>query len=269
MSSEARRYFAEDFASTDEDERLPVLAGNYDPGTFRLLEDCGVGLGWRCAEVGAGIGSVAAWLADAVGPDGSVVALDIDTSHLDQLAQRANVEVRQHDITAEAIGDASFDLVHTRLVIEHLPEPQRLLAMLANATRAGGLLVVECTDMLATAAADPSDSRSRGFDEFMATSFAAVEAMSTMDFGFPRRMPRHFDQLDFDAGGTRVTGRIARGGDSKALEYALPVVTMRSTFIEHGHFTADAIDGYLACLADPDFWFVANNVIAAWGRRPA
>ena len=20
--------------------------------------------------------------------------------------------------------------------------------------------------------------------------------------------------------------------------------------------------------ADPDFWFVANNVVAAWGRRP-
>jgi SAM-dependent methyltransferase len=267
-ASESRRYFAEDFTSTDEDARLPVLAGNYDPGTFRLLEDCGVAPGWRCAEVGAGSGSVAAWLADTVGREGSVVAFDIDISHLDHLAARSNVEVRQHDIIAEPIGVGSFDLVHTRLVIEHLPDPERLLQMLASATRPGGLLVIECTDMLATAAADPSDVRSRGFDEFMARSFAAIEGSSTMDFGFSRRMPSHFEALGFEEGGVRVTGRVARGGDSKALEYALPVVTMRSTFIGHGHFTDDEIDAYLACLADPAFWFVANNVIAAWGRRP-
>jgi hypothetical protein len=100
MSSQSRRYFAEDFAVTGEHERLAVLAGNYDPGTFRLLEDVGVVPGWRCAEVGAGRGSVAAWLADAVGPEGSVEALDIDISHLDHLASRPNVDVRQHDIVA-------------------------------------------------------------------------------------------------------------------------------------------------------------------------
>jgi ubiquinone/menaquinone biosynthesis C-methylase UbiE len=157
MSSESRRYFAERFASSGEQERLAVLAGNYDPGTFRLLEHCGVTTGWTCAEVGAGGGSVAAWLADAVGPAGAVIALDVDVSHLDHLARRSNVEVRQLDIVTEPIGDASFDLVHTRLVIEHLPAPEHLLAMLAQATRPGGMLVVECTDMLATVAADPSD----------------------------------------------------------------------------------------------------------------
>jgi hypothetical protein len=47
------------------------------------------------------------------------------------------------------------------------------------------------------------------------------------------------------------------------------VMEMSATFVERGHATADAIEVYLACLADPEFWFVANNVIAAWGRRPA
>jgi SAM-dependent methyltransferase len=269
MNAESRRYFAEDLDSIGEHERLAVLAGNYDPATFRLLADCGIEPGWRCAEVGAGSGTVAAWLADAVGPKGSVVAFDIDTSHLDHLRQRSNVEVRDHDIVAEPIGRSGFDLVHTRLVIEHLPEPERLLAMLAEATRPSGLLVVECTDMPATAAADRSDPRSGRFDDFMAMSFAAVESMSTMDVGFARRLPRLFDRLGFEATGSQVVGRVARGGDTKALEYALPVVAMRSTFIDQGHTTGAEIDAYLACLADPDFWFVSNNVIAAWGRRPA
>jgi hypothetical protein len=35
--------------------------------------------------------------------------------------------------------------VHTRLVIEHRPDPERLLEMLANDTRPGADLVVEST----------------------------------------------------------------------------------------------------------------------------
>jgi hypothetical protein len=91
--------------------------------------------------------------------------------------------------------------------------------------------------------------------------------MSTFDFGFARRLPRLFDALGFDASGSQVVGRVARGGDSKAREYVVPVA-MQSTLIEQGHTTQDAIDEYLGSLADPDFWFVANNVVAAWGRRP-
>ena len=62
----------------------------------------------------------------------------------------------------------------------------------------GGLLIIESTDMLTTAAADPADPRSRKFDEFMAMSFAVVESMSTFDFGFARRLPRLFGDLGFE-----------------------------------------------------------------------
>jgi hypothetical protein len=89
-----------------------------------------------------------------------------------------------------------------------------------------------------------------------------------MDFGFARRLPLLFEELGFEESQTRVTGRIARGGDTKALEYALGFLPMRSIFIERGFTTPEAIDAYLDCLADPDFWFMANNVVAAWGRRP-
>jgi hypothetical protein len=41
-----------------------------------------VGPGWRCLEVGSGGGSIAAWLCDRVGPDGSVLATDLDIEEL-------------------------------------------------------------------------------------------------------------------------------------------------------------------------------------------
>ena len=56
-----------DSSSDRERERLRLLEDSFDPGTFRWLDQLGVGSGWRCLEVGAGGGSVARWLADRVG----------------------------------------------------------------------------------------------------------------------------------------------------------------------------------------------------------
>ncbi len=66
-------------------ERLRVLEALLDAGTFRLLEKAGVRPGWRCLEVGAGGGSVAAWLSDRAAPDGSVLATDLDTTVMHEL----------------------------------------------------------------------------------------------------------------------------------------------------------------------------------------
>lgn len=69
-----------------EPERLRALENACDPQTTAVLNRLGVGPGWRCLEVGAGAGSIAAWLADTVTPGGAVHAVDLDTTLLDQLA---------------------------------------------------------------------------------------------------------------------------------------------------------------------------------------
>jgi SAM-dependent methyltransferase len=261
------RYFAEGLGELDERERLSALEANYDPGTVELLRARGVSAGWHCVEVGAGGGSIVAWLAGVVGEEGSVLALDIDITHLGPVAALGNVEVRRHDVTAETIGAARFDLVHTRLVIEHLPHPEDLLAMLAGAVRPGGRLVVECTDMRATGAADASDPRSAPFDRLMAVSFAAVESVSTFDLDFARRMPSVFARLRLEDFDYRVAGSLARGGDSKSLEYALGTRAIAPVMVGQGVTTEDEVARNMLALTDPTFWFVANNVVAAWGRR--
>lgn len=53
-----------------EKERLGSLQGLVDPVTIRHLETLGIQKGWRCAEVGAGVGSIAHWLCECVGDQG-------------------------------------------------------------------------------------------------------------------------------------------------------------------------------------------------------
>src|SRR4051794_17870088 len=96
--------------------RLATVEELLDPGSERHLARAGVGRGARCLEVGAGGGSIARWMCERTGPDGSVVATDLDTRYLDTL-QVPNLEVRRHDIVTDPLEDGTFDLVHARLVL--------------------------------------------------------------------------------------------------------------------------------------------------------
>ena len=97
-----------------------TLAALLDATTFAHLDRLGVAAGWRCWEVGAGATTVPAWLAGRVGPTGQVLATDIDLACL-QTTGDPPFEVRRHDITADPAPAETFDLVHARLLLEHLP----------------------------------------------------------------------------------------------------------------------------------------------------
>ena len=75
MSSEE---YLLDNARREAGARFGALAELFDTVTFRHISMLGIGPGWRCWEVGAGGPSVPAWLSDRVGPDGEVLATDLD-----------------------------------------------------------------------------------------------------------------------------------------------------------------------------------------------
>src|SRR5262249_24957355 len=182
------RYFAIDSPETFERERLAVLTQLADPITARRLTNLGVGSGWRCLEVGAGDGSVARWLAEQVGPAGRVVAIDINLRFL-AASELPNLQVRRHDILADELEAAHYDLVHCRFVLEHLPDAQRGLRRLLDAVRPGSWLVVEDFDGSALRAADPAHSRSAEFERRMGAILAALQARGPIDTTFGRRLP--------------------------------------------------------------------------------
>lgn len=124
---------------TDEVElnRLRLVEQIYDPTTIRHLEIIRTSEGWNCLEVGAGTGSVAQWLATRVGPTGKVVATDIDTRFLRQRSV-PNLEIRRHDIIKDELETGQYDLVHCRLLLMHLSEPEKGLEWRMHYARVAG-----------------------------------------------------------------------------------------------------------------------------------
>ena len=128
-----------------EQERLEIQARFLDPGTIRHLQNMALE-GARCAEIGAGAGSIAIWLSDRVGDTGTVVATDVDTRFLQPL-QRRGLEIRKHDIVAGPLEEGVYDLVHTRLLLMHLPDRARAVEHMVRSLRPGGWLLAEDYDL--------------------------------------------------------------------------------------------------------------------------
>ncbi|MFC7545715.1 class I SAM-dependent methyltransferase [Plantactinospora sp. GCM10030261] len=158
MSTPTEIGYTFDNASPQAGDQMRTLEAFLDPISARRLTRPVLVPGASCWEVGAGGGSIARLMARAAGPDGRVVATDIDPQHL---VPAANLEVRRHDIRTEPAPGTTFDVIHARLLLLHLPERQRVLRKLTDALAPGGWLVVEefdCTTPLRVLTAVDDDA---------------------------------------------------------------------------------------------------------------
>ncbi|MEV0269904.1 class I SAM-dependent methyltransferase [Hamadaea sp. NPDC050747] len=135
-----------DNTSAEGSHQLQHLAEVLDPHSIDVLSTTGVEPGMHCLDIGPGAGTITHWLADQVGTDGHVTAVDINPV----LAGGPNIEVLKQDIRQATFEPESLDLIHARLVLMHLPERQQVLAKLTSWLRPGGAIVLsewDCTYM--------------------------------------------------------------------------------------------------------------------------
>jgi SAM-dependent methyltransferase len=245
--------------------RFTALSEMFDGGTIHHLDKCGVTRGWHCLEVGAGGGSIASWLADRVGPTGYVLATDIDPRFL-ETAKRPNVEVRRHNITADALPEAAFDLVHSRLVLLHLRARERALTRMISALKPAGWLVIEEYD----SASMPPDPKVSPGEILLHAHLAMMRLFE--DGGVNRRYGRLlFGRLR--AHGLNDVGAEGRVfmlqcGSSGASMLRANYEQLRPALIDSDYITATQFDEDLAYLDDPDFMMPSGILWSAWGRRP-
>ncbi len=247
-----------------ETERLLTNEAVWDPGTLERFDRLGVAPGWSCLEVGAGAGGAARWLADRVGPTGRVVAADLEVGRLTPLAERG-VEVLPYDLRTEDLPAGQFDLVHARMLVQHLPDRAAAVARLTAALRPGGWLFLEDTDSLPL-------FRS-------ATSELFLQDIRQAGYGLMRQTghePRggHFDlQLLLDGPLVDVSaeGRVVvmQGGSEQARHYQLWLEFMRPRIVGAGLLPDSRIAAALAEMSDPRHWWTSQVLISSYGRMPA
>jgi len=104
--------------------------------------------GMHVADIGAGSGLFLELLADRVGSEGRVYAVEIAPRFVEHMRERAaaegldQVETVQNDIRSTGLPDGSVDAVFLCDVYHHFEHPQEMLGSIRRTLRPGGLLLV-------------------------------------------------------------------------------------------------------------------------------
>ncbi|HEX8035016.1 MAG TPA: class I SAM-dependent methyltransferase [Ktedonobacterales bacterium] len=136
----------------DEARRLRRQSEYFRRFTSAFLESAGITAGMKVLDVGTGIGDVSFLLAERVGPQGTVVGVDMNPAMIDLSRQRAqaagftNVSFLQGDILHMALDD-QFDAVVGRLVLMYVKDRVAALRRLSQHLRPGGMLAFQELDL--------------------------------------------------------------------------------------------------------------------------
>jgi ubiquinone/menaquinone biosynthesis C-methylase UbiE len=232
----------------------------FDPGTIGCLERIGVAEGWRCLEIGAGYGSIAAWLTDRVGP-GCVTATDIRGEYLTRLRQRleARATVLEHDVTSEPLPIHEFQLVHARFVLEHVPERTAVVSKLVDALVPGGWILIEDADFCPCAAVGGA------YGDVMAAFVAAMDMTGT-DYGWTSRLPDIMNDADATVVEACGSIRFFAGASAEAEFWAANWLDVRDRLHSVG-LSDDTLEAGLGEAGEPRRWFPGPMVVRAVGTR--
>jgi SAM-dependent methyltransferase len=110
------------------------------------LDRLGLGPGWRCLDVGAGGGDVSVALAEMVGRDGRVYAVDSDPSSRDEVARTAAAHTQVIALTQageDLVLPEQVDLAFCRFLLLHVLDPEVVVRRMAAVVKPGAWVVVQ------------------------------------------------------------------------------------------------------------------------------
>jgi SAM-dependent methyltransferase len=110
------------------------------------LERLGLGAGWTCVDVGAGGGDVSVALAEMVGRDGRVYAVDSDPLSRDVVARAAAAHAQVIALTQageDLVLPEQVDLAFCRFLLLHVLEPAAVVGRMAAVVKPGAWVVAQ------------------------------------------------------------------------------------------------------------------------------
>ncbi len=132
----------------DEQARLAQLNSLINNRCLALLQ---INDGDKILDIGSGLGQFTIAMAERAGEKGACLGIERDANQMKTAienlgrAKRTNVEFRHgnaENLELQHNEWGSFDLAHTRFVLEHVKDPENVVRGMAKSVRPGGQVVL-------------------------------------------------------------------------------------------------------------------------------
>ena len=250
--------------------RLRILHGLYGTGTRRLLLEAGLRRGMYVADVGCGVGMVTHLLAELVGAEGHVVAIDASAAQLAQARQAlppdgTPVRFVEASATDTGLPPGSFDLVYCRFLLLHLPKPDAALREMRTLLKPNGILVCEDGDLTSAGSEPPS-----AYGAF-ADLYGRLGPVRGVDYTLGRGLFHLVQAAGFPAPEITFNQPVVVRGENKRL-LELSVAEAGPAFVEAGLISEEGLRRTLADMRrlteDDSVVAVMPRMSQVWARKP-
>jgi SAM-dependent methyltransferase len=204
---------------------------------------------------------MSAWLAGQVGPQGQVVALDLDLSLVGTRAP--NLEFRQGDILVGPVKPGGFGWVTARAMLHHVGDIDRAIRNLVASLAPGGSILLVEPDFLPVSVAEPPEVRT------IWEGWLAWARDQRIDYHIGRSLAPRLAALGLEQVASTAETVIYNGGSLWADYWTRAVVELRGALVKSGRLDDGLIDGFLAQCADPRWWTQTIAFTAVHARAPA
>ena len=234
------------FAShASEYERLCLIQNSFDEKSKKHLLKAGLKNGMNCLEVGLGAGSLALWMTNEVGSDGSVLGVDLTTEHadIDGGYELFEGNILDLDITK------GFDLIHLRYVLIHNTAAKAIIQKLYALLKSGGKLVIEEPDFTLSKWMDAKDLQAcrrvnsaicKMFEsKGLKPHYGSIAHLELKEAGFQIEESKSYLHL-------------CSGDEDVAKVMALSAKALSDTYLGTGICSQEDIDAYIQACEDPD-----------------
>jgi SAM-dependent methyltransferase len=139
-----------DTPERDYSSKLRDFNAFAEPELRTLIASLGLTAGTRVLDAGCGTGEALHWLAEAVGPGGTVLGIELAAPHVEEARRHlpARVQVLQADLLEIPLPSESLDFIWCVNTLHHLRAPLSGLRRMASWLRPGGRIAVGQSSLL-------------------------------------------------------------------------------------------------------------------------
>ncbi len=236
------------FASNEqasEYKRLCLVQDSFDEKSKKHLLKAGLKSGMACLEVGLGAGSLASWMKDEVGREGSVLGVDLTIAYAGKEIEYELLEgnILELDITKR------FDLIHLRYTLVHNTKSKAIIQKLYTLLKPGGKLVIEEPDFTLAKWMDAKDLQAckrvnsaicKMFEgKGLRPYYGSTAQLELIDAGFTIEESKSYLHL-------------CSGDEAVAKVMAYSAEALSDAYLATGVCSHDDIEAYIQACKDPD-----------------